>query len=155
MKKITIEERMVYPFTKPLRIPERDIIDLQEAFLTPGFHSITTYNRSTGRILINALLKSLKFYRGIACLTSYQSLLPSEVINIYQELADKEYDGRIQDFVLNEMHYDFLWIEETEDLRNKDWFKSFKLCLKDFGVDKMIPVVTVLYSSNVRTVLIK
>ena len=155
MKKIIIEESKAHPFIKPLRIPERDIINLQEAFLTPGLHFITTYNRSTGRILINALLKSLKFYRVVACLTPYQSLLPNDVVNIYQDLEHQNYDGHVQDFILDEMSYGFLWIEETDDLKGKPWFRSFRECLIDFGVDKMIPIVTVVYSSNVRTVLMK
>ena len=147
MKKIDLGTQSLKMPVESLKFSERDIIRLQDAFLTPGFHNIKTYNRTSGRLLINALLKSLNYFHIIACLSTENKKLSKETNNIYQNLNNNRSEGYIQDFILEELFCDFLWIEKTEELTSRPWFEEFKRNLVDFGIDKKIPIITVSYKN--------
>ena len=133
-----------------LKFSERDIIDLQNPFLTPRFHTIKTYNRTTGRLLINAILKSLNCYHDIACLSTQSKNLPKGAHNVYKKLSNGGEQGYVQEFVLEEMFCDFLFIEKNQEITRKEWYKEFEASLVDFNFNKNIPIIIVLYKKQMQ-----
>ncbi len=128
-------------------LSESDILDFQDIFLTPGFHSLTIGTVSEGRDLITTFLGILNCYSEIGCLTQYTSDLSSDIFNIYDELA---FQGALantnilENFFLEQFFYDFIWIEASHDLLKTHWYWYFEQRLR--MLNPLIPIIIVSYS---------
>src|SRR3990170_111182 len=65
---------------------EHDIIQLQDVFLTAGFHHITVSDITQGRSLITTFTNALNYYRAIASLTCGAPELEQSIFDIYKYL---------------------------------------------------------------------
>lgn len=128
-------------------LSEYDILELQEIFLTYGFHSLVVPSLPFGRDLTIRFLDSLNCYSNIACLSLSSRPLRSSVINVYEELgfsgALVHSGTTIETFLLDQFYYDFLWIEMTQELDEAPWYWLFEQKLLEFNLFKALPIVII------------
>lgn len=130
------------PFT------EKDILDLQEEFLSNGFHYLKVHDVQDGRRVINTFLYSLKsYYQDVGCLSLANICLPDSITDIYEMLEWYGYlkHNCLESFFIDQWYSDFLWIEATEELLLTPWFCTFSQLLEDFAVHKEIPIFIISY----------
>lgn len=127
------------------RLTETDILSLQDAFLTTGFHSIQCADQAEGRSLIEAFLASLPMHRSIACLTLENGLdLPNTVFDLYASLYnDGLTEQSIEEFFINDFYYDFMWIEISEPLLTAPWYEHF--CSIMALYEQQMPIIRIYY----------
>lgn len=131
-------------FKEPLT--ESDILLLQDKFLTNGFQHIQLQNIETGRALIETFLDSMHLYNAVACLTLAHELLPAHVSDVYYELVTSRYiHNNLEQFILDEFYFDFLWIEATSDLLKSDWYQELEHFIIDYKIDQHIPIIVISY----------
>jgi len=131
-------------FQEPLT--ETDILVLQDKFLTNGFQYLQLQNVDSGRTLIETFLESMHMYHTLACLTSSSKQLPSNVSDIYYDLAiSKSIKENLVQYFVDQFYYDFMWIEATNDLIQADWYKDFESFIIDFKIDQQIPIIFISY----------
>lgn len=124
-------------------LSEQDILDLQNAFLTFGYHRVPVSSLGWGRTLICSFLSSLSCFSSVSCLTYSRGILPNGVVSLHEELAlatDFSSDS-IDHFLLENFYYDFCWIECTPELVDSAWFKHFRQRLDDFNFVGSMSVV--------------
>lgn len=129
---------------------ERDIIWLQELFLTNGWHCLQVEDLHAGRSLINTMLYSLNYYHDVVCLTiEDHPLLDSSYFDVYLHLLEGEYlDGQpcdVEEFFIEHFYADFLWIEETSELVRSAWYQQFLQALQDLKMANHIPIIILSY----------
>lgn len=129
---------------------EQEILDLQDLFLTCGCNYLMVPTVMGGRRIINTFLESFRFSR-VACLSTLPQGLSDDVIRLYDEMA---LEGalafshhELEDFVLNHLNYDFLWIECTNDLINLPWFYYFEQKLLH-DIAAYMPILFVSYANQ-------
>jgi len=140
---------------KKITLPysEHDIMEIQDAFLTNGYHAIQVENVVQGRLLLNTFLRALNCYRDLAVLTLVDTIPAHNdlhVYDIYKELVCDGYlplfnDEQIDTFFLDSFYFDFMWIEATQELLAADWFTEFEQKLIDLKIDQHIPIIFVSY----------
>jgi len=131
---------------------ERDIIQLQDVFLTHGFHTITVASVDQGRSLISKFIQALNYYKHIACLTTL--VMPHDldinvfnvfkVLNSYGDITNQA----IFDFLLEYFYADFLVVEMSPELMMTPWFYNFEQQLLDFKIDTLMPIIYLSYSKT-------
>jgi len=138
--------RYIAPKKVNKKLTETDILSLQDAFLTTGFHSIEFTDQAAGRNLIKNFLHSLPTYRSIACLTLDNGLdLPNTVFDLYASLYnDGLSEQAIEEFFINDFYYDFMWIEISATLLSEPWYKHFCKIMAQY--EKQMPIVKVFYA---------
>jgi hypothetical protein len=124
---------------------EQDILLFNDQLLTPGKHSMHVPSMVFGRKVLKTLLVSLNCYTNIAFLSieSYR-IEKGDYANLYDHLQKTkalESDWSMSKFFAEEMRYDFLWIEESQELQALDWYPRFMVSLQDFNVTSTIPIV--------------
>lgn len=129
---------------------DTDIFELQEKFLTNGFHYLKAQNIAKGRSIIKKFLKILALYQDIACLTvNNQSALPEHTIDIYYDLTTGGYLNTFQPYYLEEyffdFYHDFMWIEANQELLLSSWFDNVITKIIDMAIDQHIPIVVIVY----------
>jgi len=129
---------------------EQSILELQEKFLTNGFHYIKVPNQRFGRILIERFLATMHTHHDKACITLDINPLGDQVANIYHVLTNMGYLDPfdlhdMRDFFIEHFYFDFMWIEATKKLLVSSWFCEFEKLLLDFHMEKHIPMIVVLY----------
>jgi len=129
---------------------EEDILCLQELFLSNGWHCISVDDIHAGRSMVSTMLYSLNYYHDIACLTvAEQQPLDSRCCDLYTKLLEKghldsqSYD--IEEFFLEDFYADFLWIEETEELKDAAWYNHFLQTVHDLKIDNHMPIILLSY----------
>lgn len=133
-------------------LSERDIIELQDKFLTNGFHYITVSSIACGRALVKTFLASLSCYTTIGYVSiAARDVQDRQYKDIYDDLISNGYidsltghlvnQQSLDQFFIEEFHYDFIWIEATQTLTEKQWFADFKERLTTFNIDKDIPIL--------------
>lgn len=130
------------PFT------EKDILDLQDDFLSNGFHYLKVNDIKTGRRVIHTFLHSLKsYYHDIGCLSVADVYLPDAITDIYEILEWYGYlkENYLENFFIDQWYFDFLWIEATEELLLTSWFCTFSQLVEDFSFNKEIPIFIISY----------
>jgi len=140
---LAISKVISNPFT------EQDILDLQDEFLTHGFHYLMVDNVQVGRRIIQTFLHSLKnYYQEIGCLSVSEILLPDGITDIYEILEWYGYLRKpyLESFFLDQWYFDFLWIEATEELLLSSWFCQFSQLLEDFMLNEEIPIFIISYN---------
>lgn len=133
-------------------VSEHEILELQDLFLTPGFNYLELPSSEAGRELVTSFLNSLQHYSQIACLTTRPEALPQATTSLHDEMA---FSGalalshsRLDAFLLEQFHYDFLWIECTPDLLESPWYGYFEQKLSDFNIAATTPVLLVSYRDS-------
>ena len=143
-------------FHVKLPLSEQDIIDLHSMFMLQGFHHLTVRDISTGRDMIQEFLSSLDYYYNIAALTIVdEGPLPENVADLYV-LLEGNYRSSlassdiIENFFLEQFHYDFLWIEACPELLTMPWYSHIQQTIHTFNIDAEIPIFIVSYESESR-----
>lgn len=125
---------------------ESDVLYLHNLFLTPGKHTIHVDNINQGRLIIRNLLDSLQYYQKVACLSLQDAPLPNGVVDILATLVAEDYlvnTDQLTLFFLDHFYYDFVWIEETNDLIESVWYKQFERHILNFKLDSIVPIIKV------------
>ncbi len=133
------------PFT------EKDILELQDTFLTNGFQFLRMDTIPFGRTVIETFLMSLNHFHDVACLTTSTQPLPPMVTNIYQLLDQggflEPYSMLdFEEFFLEYFYYDFIWIEASYDLLSQPWFTYFEQKMVDLKLHERTPIIVLSYN---------
>jgi len=138
--------------SKKIRGPlsEADILDLEDKFLTNGFHYINVNDIECGRKLIYSFLQSLNCYTNTAALSISNISLDNTIIDLYYELVKGEYIDflsyrGLEEFFIDQFYYDFIWIEASDRLMHYHWFSEFIEKILFFKLAKHLPVLIVSY----------
>lgn len=136
-------------YTQPLT--HADIIEIQDKFLTNGFHYLPVSSLETGRSIMKSFLDLLPCYYEKAVLTVDALPHRDGLFNIYQTMVDGGFleastglffapDG-LEQFFIEQLYVDLMWIEQSEELSMTSWFTPFKKVLVDFKIDQHIPIL--------------
>ena len=121
---------------------EANILELQNIFLTKGFHHIKTPSLEQGRKLITLFLESLHCYYDPACFTSRGVGLKGAV-NIYQEMQNKNKEI----FFHDNPFIDFMWIEMPSKVEPRQVVEKFIQTCGSLQLERRMPIV-VLHSEE-------
>ena len=132
---------------------DRDILDLQDTFLSNGLHFIKVDDVKSGRSLITLFLRSLNYYQHIASLNTSSAPLDSSVIDLYGELMvggylDAGASHVLEEFLLENFYYDFMWVEASERLVTSLWAAELFRQMNNLKLDQLIPVLIVSYEKS-------
>lgn len=137
------------------QLSEHDILDLQELFLTNGIHRITSYDLFTGRTLVDIFLQAMaQHYHEKACLTAHSLTLDSSVIDLYTLLqlfagsACVDPTEYLEEFFVEQHSIDFMWIEETAQLRLQFWYPVFLETISFLKLDHHLPIIIFSYETE-------
>jgi len=133
-------------------LSETDILDLEDKFLTNGFHYINVSDVESGRALVYQFLDSLPCYGQRAALSVASTMLDSSITDVYYELVKSGYidfpsHSNMEEFFIDQFYYDFMWIEASGGLIEQGWFSEFFEKMTFFKLDKHIPVLIISYDS--------
>jgi hypothetical protein len=139
---LSISRKITDPFS------EQDILELQDEFLTNGFHYITVSNLEQGRKIIDTFLSSLNYYYDIGYLSLSNQKSINNAENIYKLLKDGDCFEimRFDEFFLEHWYYDFVWIEAIEPLWHLSWFKKLYQHLVNGAFDESLPIFILSYT---------
>lgn len=143
-------------------LTDKNILDLQEKFLSNGIHHIQVPTINDGRAFIFTFLNSLSsFLHAVACVTTNDNSLPENIINIHTQLSESENfnvsnTDYMQSFFFEQSYCDFIWIEATSSLVTNEWYLDFEKNLLDLKINKNIPILVVTYENdaNIKSNLI-
>lgn len=141
----TNARRIAQPFS------ESDIIFLHNIFLTHGSHAIKVPNIATGRAIIKLVLESLHYYSAPACLSLSSLALDNEIFDLSYAMSLAGYISNqtnetcLEEFFLEQLDGDFLWIEATNELLEQTWFGQFMHQLEILKFESQMPVVVLFY----------
>jgi len=122
------------------QLSDQDIFELQDIFLSKGYHHILVASVSDGRALMQSFLQSLRCYHSCAVLTH----LPVEnlpLISIYEELKPYLQQNSLEPFFMDQFYYDFVWIESTPSLFQAPWYIEFEQWLLELKLYLEIPII--------------
>jgi hypothetical protein len=116
-----------------LPLTHQDMINLHSMFMKSDKHTVHTRDVAMSRAIIQKILNSLNYYQNIACL-SRSTIVDTSAINIFaiiQKYAQVYgLKQAINQFFIEYIQLDFIWIELTHDLvvqmgqSNIDYFIS-------------------------------
>lgn len=118
-------------------LSEKAILELQDIFLTNGFHYIKLTDINSDKKIISKILKSLSVYKNIGCLTKSENFEDKIYFNLYKIITNKNKLNELINFLLNDFNCDFLLIELLCDSD----FADFKKYLLEFGFNKLMPII--------------
>ncbi|MCX5924466.1 MAG: hypothetical protein NTZ68_03520 [Candidatus Dependentiae bacterium] len=143
------DTKKINNFNWPLS--DLEIIKLQNIFMTPGLHHISTENILSGRVLTDNILKSLQYYNFIGCLTTSQILSDLDIANMYELYLDCnemfEDTCSLEDLFIDCFHFDFVYIELSEDLLSKISLKKLQSLCEALTARQSIAVVMISYEN--------
>ena len=122
---------------------EKDILYLHETFLTAGFHTICVPSYEFGCTVMKTFLRSLNFYTDIACITE-NVLHIDGVTDLYSLLHNNgafKSRQKLNEFIIEEFDYDFLWIEEKKEWLGTQWYIEFEDAIREHHIDKFMPII--------------
>lgn len=124
-----------------------DFFLMQDIFLVPGTHRLRVASWRTGRELV---MNGIQLFRRerVACLTSDQASLPDHVGRLYDALAGSGafFDQyRLELFLLEQMAYDFVWVEGFSSLITQPWFFRFESSIQRLSLEGQPPVLFMEY----------
>lgn len=138
----SVQESMTYS-----QLSEQEILNLQDLFLTYGYNHLAAASIIEARALISLFIASFHNFSRIACLTTSSLALPDATIKLHEELALNgalAFDHhRLDEFLLNNFYYDFLWIECSDELMQAPWFSYFEKKLHDYNITASMPILFV------------
>jgi len=132
------------------QLSDYDILDLQDTFLSNGFHYIAVNDVAFGRDLVLRFLKSLNCYHENAVLSISAPTMDLSLTDVYYELAqggytDPKRDEDLNEFFIDRFYYDFIWIEACHELVDRPWFAEFFTKMVNFKIHQHIPVIIISY----------
>ena len=135
---------------KKIRGPlsEIDILDLEDKFLTNGFHYINVNDVESGRVLVYQFLDSLPCYGQRAALSIASTMLDNSITDVYYELVKGGYidsPSYMEEFFIEQFYYDFMWIEACNHLVDYAWFSEFFGKMVSYKLDQHIPILIISY----------
>lgn len=147
IESLSLLESIKEPFT------EKEILVLQEKFLSNGFQYIKVRDHKSGRTIVQRFLDSLAIYHDVACVSLSNNPLPNYITDIYYELANDGYldpfgQHYLDDYFIEHFYFDFIWIEATQKLFNSIWFQDFEDKILSFKVDEHIPLIIISYEKE-------
>ncbi len=123
-------------------ITYQDMHAVHHALCTPGFHALKFHDIDAGRTMINTCLRYGNKIAGY--LNAQDAILDSGVINLYDLLKQNNYAPHsIEEFFIDYVHIDLLWIERTPGLEDCPWFSMFEKNIIDFNIQNTIPIILV------------
>ncbi len=148
-----IKNHSVYhiPLSITNKLTENVIIDLHEMFLTKGIHRIKVANQKCGHQLIHNLLHSLNYYQNVAFL----SLDKPQENGIYHDLyallnecgyLDSDGNHNFDQFFSEAFFFDFMVIEETNQLQELPWFTDLMSSISYLSFDTQLPIIIMTYN---------
>ncbi len=123
---------------------EQDIIRLHALFLTTGIHHIKVHSVEHGRILIDTLVTTLHYYQSLACITLEKGALSASTYNYAIDLAQQE---SIESFFAEQFFADFIWVELTDSLLRKSWYKKTENHIYSSPLHLQLPIIFFCYKS--------
>lgn len=127
-----------------------DLIELHSMFMKLTVSHFQTADVLKGRLIVNKILNSLNYYRQIACLSSVQPM-PLNSIDIFQIIHKNAQvyglEHAINQFFIDHMQIDFIWIELTEDLISHFGQSNIDYFIKIMTQYHAMPVIVVHYNS--------
>lgn len=130
---------------------EQEILDLQDYFLTPGFHFLKTTDPETGRELLTQFIQVLQYhYADVAVLSTSKRSFSFEYHDLYKELMHaKGFNKKeaLEKYLLDSFYYDLVVIEGTKELLASHWFGRFENLLNTFAITEKTPVVLLYYDA--------
>jgi hypothetical protein len=139
------------------QLSERDILELQDLFLTNGMHRVTSYDLFTGRTLVDVFLEAMApHYHEKACLTTQTFTLDSAVLDLYTLLqlfvggAQEDPTEHLEEFFTEQLYADFMWIEETASLRAQPWYPVLLETMCTLKLDHHLPIIIFSYETEER-----
>ena len=139
------------------QLTERDILELQDLFLTNGMHRVVSYDLFTGRTLVDIFLQAMApHYHEKACMTAHSCTLDPSVLDLYTMLqlfvggAQEDPTEHLEEFFTEQLYADFMWIEETASLRKQLWYPVFLETLTTLQLDHHIPIIIFSYEADER-----
>lgn len=133
-------------------LSEGDILELQDLFLTNGIHRVTSYDLFTGRTLVDVFLQAMApHYHEKACLTVHPHALDPVVLDLYSMMymfASDDPIEYLEEFFTQQLYVDFMWIEETPQLRALPWYSAFLETLTVLQLDSHIPIIIFSYETE-------
>lgn len=139
-------------FCSPLN--DSEIIEIQNLFMTPKIHQLSTKNIITGRELLEKFAYSLN-YQKVGLISTVDFAWKQEAVNIYK-LAQEEYrqiDKLYQSSVstvieklCTEISFiDFVWIEITQKLCAQISKNEIQEIAQNLNSQGQVPVIMVSY----------
>lgn len=125
---------------------ENDVLHLQNIFLTPGVHEVYVLDLAKARKKMDRFLKALQYHHKAACVSLQPLYLSDDIADIVQILLTDDHlisSNSLTLFFLDHFYFDFLWIEESEELLSCVWYEQFKQHLEDFNFNKSISIIKV------------
>ena len=147
-KNTTAHPRATFFFNPPLS--DSEIIELQNLFMTPSIHYITTKNVSTGRYLMNLFLSVFRHYHNVGCLTTEQNQNLSERVFDLSHLqnSDTSLIDSIELFSIENPYLNFIWIELTQVLQRQISVGEVHKICEIFSSDEQTPVLVIRYEED-------
>ncbi len=129
---------------------DKDILEIQEKFLSNGFQYLKSQNIGQGRKIIYTFLQSLATYHDIACLTLDPHPLIEGITDLYMELCGGGYLNAFdphyfEEYLIEQFYFDFVWIEATRSLLISTWFEQIKEKMLEAGINEQIPILVFVY----------
>lgn len=131
---------------------EYDILELQNIFLSFGIQEIKVKNVKEGRVIIEKILTSLNYFQNIGYISKSHNQ-NHNYFNIYKNVTeDFEYQGELapalEDFFIMNPHFDFIFIELTNSLKNTKLCASIKKIFEMCHADERMPVILLTYENE-------
>jgi hypothetical protein len=115
---------------KPITFSEKQLFELQDAFLLPGFHAHEVATVSEGRALLRALIPLFHATSQIGFLSLSKSRFSFPVVSLYHEFKElglfSKDKSAWEEYFFTSFYFDFLVIEGTSELCAFSWFECFK-----------------------------
>lgn len=127
-----------------------EVMTLHSIFMNPTYSNLLVSDISSGRIIIQKILKSLNYYHNIGNLsvTSYTQNFITNIFQIIQKNAQVHgLQYAINQFFIEYTQLDFIWIELTEDLVVQFGQSNVDYFIKIMTQHQAMPVIIVQYES--------
>ena len=100
-------------------ISELQILELQDVFLTNGFHYITVPTIQEGRSLVYTFLDALRCFQAVGCITKNKIGLEKGIFDIVSYLDfcgfnDVSNNAERELYFIEDFDFDFVWIESDK-----------------------------------------
>lgn len=133
-------------FIPPLN--DSQIIEIQDLFMTPSIHQLTTKNISTGRELLENFVYSLKHYQKIALLSTVDFVWKKETVNLYKLVQKSNHISiamSLEKLCTEITFIDFVWIELTQKLCAQLSENQLQNICQNLSSQNQVPVILMSY----------
>lgn len=130
-------------FTKNLS--EKEIITLNEIFLSPGLHVVKIKNVRQGRSIFDVFVQQLHFYALHDCCALVQGFFHTNDCNSFDlSLLSQLTNDELDVLLLSLFDYNLLWIEADQNLLSNDKFTKFESRIYSLKLYEKLPIIVML-----------